>query len=856
MHKPTFPKEMALLPNWVDWRLEPDKKTGRDMKVPYNPKTGYRASTANKNSWGTLEEALSAKEKYNFTGIGFVFDDESAIIGIDLDKCFIDGQLNDIANAILEKTPPTYIELSPSGTGFHIFVKGKMPRGGNRNSGNGVEMYGTKRFFTMTGNRWKDCLDEIAVDNGYLQWVFDTYIKPKNASKSSKKAESKGYSSLTDDALLETVRTSKDADAFDKLYHGEWHGKYPSQSEADFALCCKLAFWANHDLAQMDRMFRASALFREKWDAQHSASGETYGQITLNNACAKTTDTYKPPKRKRDISIYESGGTYFRTRGDEVKQLTNFTIRPVESITSDDEAVLVCDFIADDGEEYRLTLSTDDFTNTQKFKKVLNKRTIALCFYGTDGDLEAVKHYIHGMEWKRKKGVRALGIYNHNQQLVFVSTSGAMGAGGTVVDTIVQMEKYMELDSAILSQRFITADELKELGAMLLTCNEPAKTTPVLAWSAGCFIKPHLRRNEAKFPHLFLVGEQGGGKSTTMERIILPMFARSRVNAASQMTTFTIMRESNSSNVIPQSIDEFKPAKLDKFTLNTLYNHFRDTYDFHDGIRGRADQSTIKYELLAPVVIAGEESADEAAIRERSIELLYTKRDVENATYETVFNELTDRKDLLNAFGRTLLDVALQTTTKEVGMWYFEGKARFKGIFANRITNNLACMYAGLKLTEKLCNMFKLQWHHVFPFTLDDCANHLIYSVREYLLSGSTHNKTLVEQTFEVMSRMGLKAGKDFIFDSGGRHICFRSFRKIYDRYTKYRKDYAVWGEVLRVGDFYKQLTFSKYYVSKDKEVRIGGKVCRVWVVDFEKLQQSCDVSGFLETEQDEKSGT
>ena len=424
------------------------------------------------------------------------------------------------------------------------------------------------------------------------------------------------------------------------------------------------------------------------------------------------------------------------------------------------------------------------------------------------------------------------------------------------VDTIIQMERHMELESTIISKPFITADELKELGAMLLTCNEPAKTTPVLAWSAGCFIKPHLKRNEAKFPHLFLVGEQGGGKSTTLERVILPIFSRSRILAADQTTNFTIMRQSNSSNIMPQAIEEFKPAKLDKYTLNNLYNLFRNAYDVHEGVRGRADQMMNKYDLLAPIVIAGEESADEAAIRERSIELLYTKRDVENETYETVFNELIDRPELLSAFGRTLLDVALQTTPKEVGMWYFEGRAKFKGIFANRITNNLACMYAGLKMVEKLCSMFKLSWHHVFPFDLDACADHLIYSVREYLLSGSTHNKTLVEQTFEVMSRMGLKAGKDFIFDCAGRHICFRSFRKIYDRYTKYRKDFAVWGEVLRVSDFYKQLTFSKYYVSNDKEVRIGGKPCRVWIVNFEKLQQSCDVSGFLETEQDEKAGT
>jgi hypothetical protein len=59
---------ISIPQNWVCWRLEPDKKSGRDMKVPYNPATGYRASTANKNTWTTLEAALEAKEKYNFTG--------------------------------------------------------------------------------------------------------------------------------------------------------------------------------------------------------------------------------------------------------------------------------------------------------------------------------------------------------------------------------------------------------------------------------------------------------------------------------------------------------------------------------------------------------------------------------------------------------------------------------------------------------------------------------------------------------------------------------------------------------------------------------------------------------------------
>ena len=35
-----FPAELAALPNWVCWRMEPDKKTGRATKVPYCPVTG------------------------------------------------------------------------------------------------------------------------------------------------------------------------------------------------------------------------------------------------------------------------------------------------------------------------------------------------------------------------------------------------------------------------------------------------------------------------------------------------------------------------------------------------------------------------------------------------------------------------------------------------------------------------------------------------------------------------------------------------------------------------------------------------------------------------------------------------
>lgn len=847
MEQSTFPKELVALPNWVCWRPEQDHKNNRVTKVPYTPSTGRRASSSNPETWETLEQALYGKEKYMFPGVGFMFTAESGIVGVDIDHCLDEnGKPNQTASAILKRLPPTYIEISPSGTGLHIFLRGALPPGGNKNSQSGVEMYGSRRYFTMTGNRYASCVDSVAAGDEILKWIHDSFIR-KQGVKSKRSSQNQGISTLPDEKLLEAARSAKGGDLFDELWRGEWQERYKSQSEADFALCCKLAFWANRDAGKIDRLFRQSGLFREKWDARHHGNGETYGETTVRRACDATPETYAP-QRKRPVSIFEQDGAYFRKRGDNVSLLTNFTVRPTEMIVAEDEAQLTCDFVTENGEAFRQNLLSDDFSNLQKFKKVLNRRTIALCFFGTEGDLEAFKGFVQNLDWKKKKGVKALGIYRHNQRFVFVSTEKAVAAGGEAVNTIVQLEKYRSLDSAILAAPFLTKAQLLELGESLLRYNEPAKTVPILAWAAGCFIKPHLKHGGVKYPHLFLIGEAGSGKSNTLERVILPVFSRSKVSAASQMTAFTLMRESCSSNVIPQALDEFKPSKLDKNRLHSLYNHFRDSYDFHEGMRGRSDQTAVTYDLLAPIIVAGEESADESAIRERTVELLFSKRDLKNMEYVETFGWLSRNGNLLSAFGRTLMDTALRTTVKETMAWYAEGLSRFEGGFPTRIACNLACVSAGLKLVEKLCGAFSLTFDVVFPLEPDACRNNIEYAAREYLLDGGAHNKSVVEQTFEVMARMNLKPDRDFLFEAAGRRLCL-CLSGVYDRYTRYRRDYAIVGEVLPYAQFRKQLEHSEYFVEKNKVRRFGDVTQRVWIVDFEKLQQACDVSGFLKAD-------
>ena len=117
-------------------------------------------------------------------------------------------------------------------------------------------------------------------------------------------------------------------------------------------------------------------------------------------------------------------------------------------------------------------------------RQVLNKRTISLSYMGSDGDLEVLKTYLAGLEWQVKRGVKALGLYERDGRWAYVDRARAFAAGGEEVADMVQMEKCASIETALPEHPPISAERLMELGAPLLSYNEPAKTVTVLAWCA------------------------------------------------------------------------------------------------------------------------------------------------------------------------------------------------------------------------------------------------------------------------------------------------------------------------------------------------------------------------------------
>jgi putative DNA primase/helicase len=286
----TYPKELMERKQWVNWRLIPDKDGGKDKKMPFNPVSGKGAASNNPATWTDYATAADAVERYGFTGVGFMFSKDDDFVGVDIDHCYDPETktFNDTAKAIIARQP-TYMEFSPSGTGVHLFYKGKIPGTGNKNTKTGVEMYEHTRYFTMTGNKLDCAINTVAEDNGTLKWIHETYVRPPK--RKNKKTQKNTSVQLTDDDLLELAKNAENGEAFTKLWEGEWQENYASQSEADMALCCKLAFWSGKNKEQMDRLFRQSGLFREKWDKRHHASGATYGEETLSKASSLGENT-------------------------------------------------------------------------------------------------------------------------------------------------------------------------------------------------------------------------------------------------------------------------------------------------------------------------------------------------------------------------------------------------------------------------------------------------------------------------------------------------------------------------------------------------------------------------------------
>jgi len=312
-----IPEELRNLNQWILWKYETrENNTGESKltKIPYQIKQAsegkkVKAKTNSPETWGSFEEAYSVLvdpvKRQGFHGLGFVFSENDNYVGVDIDHVY-DPENQEWNDSALDEVLKlnSYAELSPSETGAHVILKGQKPP--ERCRSNNWEMYQALRYFTFTGNHIEETPKEIKENPTALKDLYNRRINIEGEKKGEQQNRSRGRpkkntmvfsaNPLTDSEIITKCRSAKNYEVFEALYNGNLEG-FSSQNEADLSLCGRFAFYTK-EKGQIDRLFRTSGLYRDKWER------EDYRNDTIRKAIEGTPATYNPNyKENKDKKI-------------------------------------------------------------------------------------------------------------------------------------------------------------------------------------------------------------------------------------------------------------------------------------------------------------------------------------------------------------------------------------------------------------------------------------------------------------------------------------------------------------------------------------------------------------------------
>jgi hypothetical protein len=532
------PAELKKVPQWVcwDWVWDPKAESGAGKWTkPPRRCDGRPASSTDPGTWATFEQALEAMPQGG--GVGFAVTADVPFFGVDLDDCVKDGVISQDARAVIEALD-SYTEFSPSGTGIRILAEGKLPPGRRRKGK--VEMYETGRYLTITGHRVPDTPTTINERQEAIALVHAKVFsqgqpaKARAARRGEQTQEKAPMSAASSDKLLNRARNARNGAKFRDLYdRGEWQANYTSQSEADAALCDMLAFWTGKDAAAMDRLFRASALMRDKWDERRGDS--TYGAREIVRAIERCEDIYSPRanpggngqsegewlKWRREHKLVPGGDDRYRPtpsglvylkptqNGSVPTTIANFTSRIVAEVILDDGAEVqrsyhLAAFVL--GETREFQVPARHFPNVSAWAaEHLGARAVVFPGYNGEAHVRTATQLFSGTPTRRV-------IYQHTGWREINGTPSYLHAGGAIGPQGVIENLEVGLKGSLFNFRLPpppVGEELRNAVAAVLSIRRvapdrlslPLIAIPFRAVLGVCDVTP------------FLFGTTGRGKS-------------------------------------------------------------------------------------------------------------------------------------------------------------------------------------------------------------------------------------------------------------------------------------------------------------------------------------------------------
>ncbi len=236
-----IPQELRALKRWVCYRLVPDseKPDKKPAKVPHQL-NGALAKSNDLATWASFEEACSAVMTGKFDGISYALAAEDGFVCVDLDNARDPetGCPLEWADPII-RALASYTEVSPSGKGYHIFVRGAIPKASHRKDSK-VELYADVKIMATTGELGFEGYEKIETRPEALADLFARAeageFAPQQPAKESAPASSSGVDESAEDWKLvgELYRNlnTRDADAIEAAVKEQYPERYESRSRA------------------------------------------------------------------------------------------------------------------------------------------------------------------------------------------------------------------------------------------------------------------------------------------------------------------------------------------------------------------------------------------------------------------------------------------------------------------------------------------------------------------------------------------------------------------------------------------------------------------------------------------------
>lgn len=337
---------MNLPPRFINWRLIDGKKK------PCRP-NGDDSNFDPHDQANHLPYATAAASDFP---VGYALRAEDGLFFLDLDKCRgADGNWTPEATSIFLSFSGALGEVSQSGNGLHVIGRCDPSRlKDRRNKWDGwLEFYTDGRFIAFGREGWAPIGGTARPEQDWTDTLLRLVPQREILGDLPEGVDPTYTGDWSDDELIGTMlrSTGGAAAAFGKKASVAdlWNANvavlsriYPAydgsggfdHSSADAALMAHLAFWTGKDMPRMDRLFRRSALMREKYEKRAD-----YRRDTVSNAARLCNKVYDKPKPQATASA--AAGDVYMTIPEMIEHFRGCTyIRDIHRVMVPDGTML------------------------------------------------------------------------------------------------------------------------------------------------------------------------------------------------------------------------------------------------------------------------------------------------------------------------------------------------------------------------------------------------------------------------------------------------------------------------------------------------------------------------------------